>query len=123
MKRPQLRGLIVSVVTPFADDFSVSYEALHRHVDWLVSQGVHGLLIGATAGEYASLSDDERLEIARRAVALRYCPARPALEHASQLVLRQFYISPMGAYARRNMTKQSFHQVTHVTFEVSPAQT
>jgi 4-hydroxy-tetrahydrodipicolinate synthase len=69
VKRSQLRGLIVSVVTPFADDFSVSYEALHRHVDWLVSQGVHGLLIGATAGEYASLSDDERLEIARRAVA------------------------------------------------------
>jgi 4-hydroxy-tetrahydrodipicolinate synthase len=69
VKRPQLRGLIVSVVTPFADDFSVNSEVLHRHVDWLVSQGVHGLLIGATAGEYASLSDDERLEIARCAVA------------------------------------------------------
>jgi 4-hydroxy-tetrahydrodipicolinate synthase len=69
MKRPQLRGLIVSVVTPFADDFSVNYEALHQHVDWLVTQGVHGLLIGATAGEYASLSDGERLEIVRRAVA------------------------------------------------------
>lgn len=69
MKRPQLRGLIVSVVTPFADDFSVNYDALGRHVHWLVKQGVHGLLIGATAGEYASLSDDERLEVGRRAVA------------------------------------------------------
>jgi 4-hydroxy-tetrahydrodipicolinate synthase len=69
MKHPQLRGLIVSVVTPFADDFSVNYDALGRHVEWLVGQGVHGLLLGATAGEYASLSDDERLGIARRAVA------------------------------------------------------
>lgn len=68
MKRPQLRGLIVSSVTPFADDFSVNYDVLAHHADWLVRQGVHGLLIGATAGEYASLADDERLEIGRRVV-------------------------------------------------------
>ncbi len=68
MKQPQLRGLIVSSITPFAGDFSVNYDALTRHLDWLVQQGVHGLLIGATAGEYASLADEERLEITRRAV-------------------------------------------------------
>jgi 4-hydroxy-tetrahydrodipicolinate synthase len=69
MKRPQLGGLIVSSITPFTDDFSVNYEASARHLDWLVQRGVHGLLIGATAGEYASLLDEERLELARRAVA------------------------------------------------------
>lgn len=68
MKHLRLRGLVVSCITPFNDDLSVNYNALGGHTDWLVQQGVHGLLIGATAGEYASLLDDERVAIARRAV-------------------------------------------------------
>jgi 4-hydroxy-tetrahydrodipicolinate synthase len=68
LPHPQLRGLFVAVVTPFHDDASVDFRALERHLDWLVEQGVHGVMVAGTAGEYASLSDPERKEIALQSV-------------------------------------------------------
>jgi 4-hydroxy-tetrahydrodipicolinate synthase len=64
----KLSGLIVSVITPFDAEGNVNVDALCHHVDWLVEQGVHGLLVCAGAGEYFNLSDQERFEITTQAV-------------------------------------------------------
>lgn len=61
-------GLIVAVVTPFDTSGEVNISVLADHLDWLIKQGVHGVMVTGTAGEFANLSDDERLLVAGRTV-------------------------------------------------------
>lgn len=56
-------GIYVAIVTPFTDSFEVDYGRLHEHADWLIKQGVHGLVPVGTCGEYASLTDAERAKV------------------------------------------------------------
>ena len=54
-----LEGILTAMVTPFAADGSLNEEAavtLGRH---LLANGSHGLVVGGTTGESATLSDDE----------------------------------------------------------------
>ena len=60
----QFDGIYTPVVTPFASDGSVDFEALAQVVDWLVSQGVHGLISGDSTGENYAQTVAERVEIA-----------------------------------------------------------
>lgn len=53
-------GIWTPVVTPFGDDGGIDYRALERVIDTLIDQGVHGLIIGGTTGEYYALDMDER---------------------------------------------------------------
>jgi 4-hydroxy-tetrahydrodipicolinate synthase len=68
LPNPRLSGLFVAVVTPFRDDASVNLHAMERHLHWLVEQGVHGVMVSGTAGEYVSLTDQERKELAVQTV-------------------------------------------------------
>lgn len=56
-------GVYVAIVTPFHEDFGVDYEGLRAHAEWLIGQGVHGLVPAGTCGEYATLSRDERASV------------------------------------------------------------
>src|SRR5262245_8265716 len=49
------RGIIPSLNTPFGDDGKLDPVALVKEVEWVVRQGVAGLLFPAVAGEQASL--------------------------------------------------------------------
>lgn len=53
-------GIWTPVVTPFADDTTMDFNVLERLLDTLIEQGVHGLIIGGTTGEYYAQSMDER---------------------------------------------------------------
>lgn len=54
-------GVYVAVITTFEESSGeVDYRLLQKHVDWLVENGVHGLIPAGSVGEYASLRDDER---------------------------------------------------------------
>ena len=49
-------------------------EATSAHLDRLISEGAHGIVVGGTSGEFISLTDAERrrlIEVAVRAVARR----------------------------------------------------
>jgi 4-hydroxy-tetrahydrodipicolinate synthase len=56
-------GVYVAIVTPFDERYEVDYGALTAHADWLIREGVHGLVPAGTCGEYASLSPDERARV------------------------------------------------------------
>ncbi|GAA0587819.1 4-hydroxy-tetrahydrodipicolinate synthase [Halomonas salifodinae] len=56
-------GIWTPVVTPFAEDGSIQFETLAKVLDTLIDQGVHGLIIGGTTGEYYALSKDERKRV------------------------------------------------------------
>ncbi len=56
-------GIWTPVVTPFTQDGVIQIDTLGKVIDTLVEQGVHGLIIGGTTGEYYALSRDERKQV------------------------------------------------------------
>lgn len=56
-------GIWTPVVTPFSEDGAINFNSLERVVDTLIEQGVHGLIIGGTTGEYYALTKEERKEV------------------------------------------------------------
>ncbi|RLF79807.1 dihydrodipicolinate synthase family protein, partial [Thermococci archaeon] len=61
-----MRGVIVPLVTPFNEDYSIDLQALEEHVNYLQKAGVHGIFINATTGEFTSLSFEERKFLAEK---------------------------------------------------------
>lgn len=60
MAPKELKGVMVALITPFADDGSVDRAAIDKHVNRLIDAGVHGLVPGGSTGEFATLTFDER---------------------------------------------------------------
>ena len=58
-----IEGVHVAITTPLHEDHTVDLEGLRAHVEWLLSEGVHGLIPVGTCGEYAQLLDHERAEV------------------------------------------------------------
>ena len=61
----RFEGIYTPVVTPYRPDGAVNWEALADVVDYLVENGVHGLISGGSTGENYAQTVAERLEIAR----------------------------------------------------------
>ncbi|MFW8634911.1 dihydrodipicolinate synthase family protein [Cribrihabitans pelagius] len=61
----QFRGIYTPVVTPYDDGGRVIWDALADVIEYLVSQGVHGIISGGSTGENYAQSVEERLELAR----------------------------------------------------------
>ncbi|UWR01417.1 dihydrodipicolinate synthase family protein [Ruegeria conchae] len=61
----RFEGIYTPVVTPYAADGSVNWDALAVVIDYLVEQGVHGLISGGSTGENYAQTVDERLQLAR----------------------------------------------------------
>lgn len=55
--------VITAMITPFAEDGSVDYEAAAKLAKHLIAHGSEGLLIGATTGEGATMSEEEKLKL------------------------------------------------------------
>lgn len=53
------RGVLPVLVTPFTADGEVDLAALAREIEWVLSQGVHGVVIGMVS-EVLRLSSEER---------------------------------------------------------------
>ena len=69
-----LTGVIAPFTTPFNDNDGVELGAISAQVEWLLSNGVHGLAAGGSTGEGHVLSREEHRDIlaeALRAVAGR----------------------------------------------------
>lgn len=61
----QFRGIFAAMVTPFsADGEQVDEAALGDLVDWLIGEGVHGLIPLGSTGEFATLTGEERRRVA-----------------------------------------------------------
>ncbi|QXQ05655.1 dihydrodipicolinate synthase family protein [Sphingosinicellaceae bacterium] len=61
--RTDWRGYIPAMLTPFAADGALDLPTLARHLEWLHGEGMHGLVIGGTTGEWTSLSPVERRQL------------------------------------------------------------
>ena len=56
------QGIYVVLTTPF-DQGDVNCDGLRGNVEWLIKQGVHGIIPLGSTGEFASLNDDQRSRI------------------------------------------------------------
>ncbi len=61
-------GVFPAVPTQFHDDFSLNLPATQEHIDALIKEGVHGLIMLGTIGENCSLSLAEKVRVLEAAV-------------------------------------------------------
>ena len=64
----RFRGIFPAALTMFDDKNNLDEEATARHWDWLIThQGVDGLVIAGTSGEFIALEAEERIRLFRLA--------------------------------------------------------
>ena len=64
----ELKGLIVPVLTPFAESGKIDEKAFLRHLEYLMGHGIKRIMVNGTTAEFFSLLPDERkalLKLAR----------------------------------------------------------
>ncbi|NOD93423.1 dihydrodipicolinate synthase family protein [Ruegeria sp. HKCCD4884] len=61
----KFEGIYTPVVTPYHDDSSVNWDALSDVIEYLIENGVHGLISGGSTGENYAQTVEERLELAK----------------------------------------------------------
>jgi 4-hydroxy-tetrahydrodipicolinate synthase len=59
----KLSGILAAVSTPFDASGAVDEGALRNHVDFLIGNGLHGLVPGGSTGEFAALTSSERKRV------------------------------------------------------------
>lgn len=59
----QLKGIYAPIVTPFDKDENINYPVLEQLIEFLVSNGIAGLVPGGTTGEVYALTEAERLDL------------------------------------------------------------
>ncbi len=57
------RGIFPAALTMFDENEELDEESTAKHWDWLIRQGVQGLVITGTSGEFIALKDEERLRL------------------------------------------------------------
>src|SRR6266540_4470321 len=62
------RGYWTAVPTPFNEDGTLALDLLRELLEWYVGEGVHGMLVNGTTGEWFSQSADERRLVAETAI-------------------------------------------------------
>lgn len=59
-ERVDWQGYLPAIVTPFLADGAMDFAGLGVMLDWLHAEGMHGLVVAGTTGEWTSLSAPER---------------------------------------------------------------
>jgi 4-hydroxy-tetrahydrodipicolinate synthase len=58
-----LKGSATAMVTPFLEDQSIDFEALKKHTEFLIQNGVDYLVVMGTTGESVTLNRDEKQRV------------------------------------------------------------
>ena len=61
------KGYIPAITTPFTADGALDTHGWRQLVDWMVAEGMHGIAVAGTTGEWFSLLPEERIELFRLA--------------------------------------------------------
>ncbi len=64
----QHSGIVVPMITPFTHQGELDESSVCRVIDFLIGGGVHGIFVGGTTGEAASMSPSMRHRLVRLAV-------------------------------------------------------
>ncbi|MRX51617.1 dihydrodipicolinate synthase family protein [Paracoccus sp. S-4012] len=61
--RVNWQGYLPAITTPFAEDLSFDEPGLGMLLEWLHGEGMHGLVLAGTTGEWTSMSPAERARL------------------------------------------------------------
>lgn len=64
----RFEGIYTPVITPFHEDGSIDWEGYANVIEWQIENGVAGVVIGGSTGEFYALSKEERIKQFRFAV-------------------------------------------------------
>jgi 4-hydroxy-tetrahydrodipicolinate synthase len=59
----KFQGIIPPVITPFAQNGSINRIALRKVIDYLIGNGVSGVFVAGSQGEFFSMTNEEREEL------------------------------------------------------------
>lgn len=111
----EFRGSYTVTITPFTEDgTSVDLDAQRRLIDWQLDEGVPGLIVLGSSGEFLSVSDEERTALVETTVqhvagrvpvlvgtanthtptAVRYAEEAVALGAAGLMISPPYYVTP-----------------------------
>ncbi|MCM3078174.1 dihydrodipicolinate synthase family protein [Brevibacillus invocatus] len=65
----RFEGVYVALVTPFTSEYEVDYKRLAELCDWLIQEGVDGLVPSGSLGEYATMTAEERAKVIQTVIA------------------------------------------------------
>ena len=68
MAHRELRGVFSVLITPMNNNFSIDEKGLRNNIDWQISQGVAGICVTGSTGEFVSLTKEERNLVAKVSV-------------------------------------------------------
>lgn len=86
----RFRGIFPAALTMFDRDNHLDLDRTARHWDWLIRQGVDGLVIAGTSGEFIALENHERIQLfetARRVTSGRVPLIYGAGHYSTQLTI------------------------------------
>ena len=64
----RLVGVYTILLTPFRSSGEVDLEAAGENTDHLIRQGMNGIVVAGTYGEYVTLTEDERRTLLRAVI-------------------------------------------------------
>lgn len=64
----KLEGAFPVLVTPMHDNYEVDWDGFRSNIDYFVDQGVAGIAVNGSTGEFVSLTKEERLKLTETAV-------------------------------------------------------
>ena len=59
----EMKGYIVPIFTPFNEDGSVDHGAMRHNISYLIDEGIHGITLTGSFGEFPLLSVQERIDL------------------------------------------------------------
>lgn len=65
----EIRGVNPPAITIFDAAGEIDYEAMERHADYMITNGVDGIAYLGTSGEFGVLTQNQKLELIRRMTA------------------------------------------------------
>ncbi len=57
----RFKGILPPVITPINDDHSIDEDGYAAVIEYMIENGVHGIIVGGTTGEFYALSAEERV--------------------------------------------------------------
>ena len=65
----EFKGIFTVLITPFKENGDIDYEGAKKNIDFQISQGIHGLVILGSTGEYQSVTIEEHKSYAEKMIA------------------------------------------------------
>ena len=65
----EFKGMFCPIVTPFKADQSIDFDAFYKVIDYVIDNGIDGILMCGGTGEYHAMSLEEQKEVLKKGIA------------------------------------------------------